>query len=149
MKFYESPIRIRFAHCDPAGIVFHPRYFDMLNALMEDFLRDVLEMNFVNMQRYGVGLPVAGIHCDFMAPGHVGDLCTGRIWIERMGKSSIRFAMTISLGEEMRLRCTETSVCVRAKEDGGLEPAPIPEEIRTRLSPYLMESESETLQFRS
>ena len=31
---FERPRRIRFAHCDPAGIVFFPQYLVMLNNLV-------------------------------------------------------------------------------------------------------------------
>ena len=31
-KVFEQPLRIRWNHCDPAGIVYHPQYFVMLNT---------------------------------------------------------------------------------------------------------------------
>ena len=40
-KVFEKPIRVHFSNCDPAGIVFHPQYFVLINELMEDFLEDV------------------------------------------------------------------------------------------------------------
>ncbi len=34
---FERPVRIRFSHCDPAGIVFFPQYLVMTNdVLVED-----------------------------------------------------------------------------------------------------------------
>ncbi|MEA3125938.1 MAG: 4-hydroxybenzoyl-CoA thioesterase [Caballeronia sp.] len=30
---FEQPVRIRFSHCNPAGIVFFPQYLVMTNAL--------------------------------------------------------------------------------------------------------------------
>ena len=30
------PQKVRFQHCDPAGIVFYPRYFEMLNTTIEE-----------------------------------------------------------------------------------------------------------------
>lgn len=41
-RAYRSTILIRFAHCDPAGIVFFPRYLEMFNNLIEDWCRDEL-----------------------------------------------------------------------------------------------------------
>ena len=26
--------KVRFQHCDPAGIVFYPRYFEMINSVV-------------------------------------------------------------------------------------------------------------------
>ena len=41
---FERPLRIRFAHCDPAGIVFFPQYLVMINNLVEDWVTDALGM---------------------------------------------------------------------------------------------------------
>ena len=38
---YRATVLVRFAHCDPAGIVFFPRYMEMFNNLVEDWCRDV------------------------------------------------------------------------------------------------------------
>ena len=37
---------VRFGHCDPAGIVFFPRYFEMLNELVEDWFAQALGLPF-------------------------------------------------------------------------------------------------------
>ena len=39
---YTRHIRIEFNHCDPAGIVFYPRYFEMTNSVVENFFADVV-----------------------------------------------------------------------------------------------------------
>ena len=46
-KVFEKPIRVHFSNCDPAGIVFHPQYFVLINELMEDFLEDVAGGGFI------------------------------------------------------------------------------------------------------
>ena len=45
------PIDIRFTHCDPAGIVFYPRYFELINGVVEDCCAQGLGMSFHEMQR--------------------------------------------------------------------------------------------------
>ena len=32
-----SQVEVRFRHCDPAGIVFYPRYFEMINDFVEEW----------------------------------------------------------------------------------------------------------------
>ena len=34
--------KVRFEHCDPAGIVFYPRYFEMINGTVEDWFEEDL-----------------------------------------------------------------------------------------------------------
>ena len=48
-KVFEKPIRVHFSNCDPAGIVFHPQYFVLINELMEDFLEDVAGVGFIEI----------------------------------------------------------------------------------------------------
>ena len=51
-------ILIRFAHCDPAGIVFFPRYLEMFNDLIEDWCREELGVSFAEIHEgRGWGIP--------------------------------------------------------------------------------------------
>ncbi|MCE9680901.1 acyl-CoA thioesterase [Halomonas alkalisoli] len=38
--------KVRFQHCDPAGIVFYPRYFEWLNSVVEDWFAEVVGHDF-------------------------------------------------------------------------------------------------------
>ncbi len=38
---YHRPVQIEFNHCDPAGIVFFPRYYEMVSSVCENFYKDV------------------------------------------------------------------------------------------------------------
>lgn len=67
-KVFEKPIRVHFSNCDPAGIVFHPQYFVLINELMEDFLEDVAGVGFIEIRRYGVGFPVVSVKTQFTKP---------------------------------------------------------------------------------
>ena len=40
MPAYQREVLVRFAHCDPAGIVFYARYFEMINGVVEDWVRE-------------------------------------------------------------------------------------------------------------
>ena len=34
---FTRSVTVRFSHCDPAGIVYFPHYFDIFNGLIEDW----------------------------------------------------------------------------------------------------------------
>ena len=38
---HPNSLPIRFRHCDAAGIVFYPRYFEMMNDLVEDWFAEL------------------------------------------------------------------------------------------------------------
>ena len=87
---FERRERVRFGHCDPAGIVFYPRYFEMLNALIEDWVSEGLGVDF--SQLLGprrVGLPTVHLETDFPRISRRGDTLIQRIAITRLGRSSL------------------------------------------------------------
>ena len=49
---------IRFSHCDPAGIVYFPRFFDLLHHAMEDWFTHGLGERFSALvMEKGLGTP--------------------------------------------------------------------------------------------
>jgi 4-hydroxybenzoyl-CoA thioesterase len=82
--------RIRFSDCDPAGIVFYPQYFVMLNDLVEDWVDNALGLGYrkIIIDRK-VGLPTVRVDADFRAPSHMGDTVTLSLVVERLGGRSL------------------------------------------------------------
>lgn len=146
-KIFEVPVLIRFAHCDPAGIVFHPQYFTIFNGVVEDFFREVVHIPFMELFRHDVAMPVVGIHCDFVNPSRPGDECVAKLWVEKLGRSSVRLAMTLTCAGQERLRMTETMVCVTV--DGALKSAPIPTAFREAMQPYVAGEDVKPLALRA
>jgi len=48
MAVFERDIQVRFAHCDPAGIIFYPRYFEIIKEKWSD-----LEISFAKIVKVG------------------------------------------------------------------------------------------------
>ena len=102
---YERDKLIRFHHCDPAGIVFYPQYFVLMNELVEDWFDDGLGHPFSTFHgAERLGLPMAHLECDFFAPSRVGDRLKFRLEVEKIGNSSMTLAVTASHGGIVRIR---------------------------------------------
>ena len=43
--------KVRFQHVDYAGIVFYPRFLEMLNCLVEDWFEEAIDRPFSKMQQ--------------------------------------------------------------------------------------------------
>ena len=72
---FVSRQRVRFAHVDAAGIVFYPRYFEMLNAAVEEYFGAVVGMDFADIHLVRrLGVPTVRLEADFAGPSHLGDL---------------------------------------------------------------------------
>jgi 4-hydroxybenzoyl-CoA thioesterase len=41
MMLFSINQKVLFKHCDPAGIVFYPRYFEMINDCVEAFFDEI------------------------------------------------------------------------------------------------------------
>jgi 4-hydroxybenzoyl-CoA thioesterase len=70
---FRRPRLIRFSDCDPAGIVFYPQYFVMLNGLIEDWVNEGLGLSYHGLvAQRRIGLPTVKLDVDFRAVSRMG-----------------------------------------------------------------------------
>lgn len=75
MATHRHPVRIEWSDCDPAGIVYYPRYLAMFDASTMALFRQVLGMTKPQMlKHYGiVGTPMIETRATFHLPSTFGD----------------------------------------------------------------------------
>ncbi|WP_058283001.1 acyl-CoA thioesterase [Ruegeria denitrificans] len=132
---FEFHQKVLFKHCDPAGIVFFPRYFEMINDCIEAFFDQGLNVPFHDLHREGA-LPTAQIQTQFPAPSRHGDQLIFQLQINRVGNSSATYTMTARCGNGGRLTCSATLVHIDA--DG--RPEAWPDTIRWKLGSFMGEA---------
>jgi 4-hydroxybenzoyl-CoA thioesterase len=124
---------VRFAHCDPAGIVFFPQYFVMLNGVVEDWFTEGLGINYATLiSERRVGLPTVSLQCDFVAPSRMGEHITFSLSVARIGKRSINLDIACTGpdgGPRLRMRqvLVTTSLATHQSMD-------IPSDVRSALA---------------
>lgn len=108
---FERPLRIRFAHCDPAGIVFFPQYLLMVNDLVEDWVGEGLGVPYAELigQRR-IGMPTVSLQCEFTAVSRMGDDVTLALSVQRMGGKSLTLLHGCRCGDEQRMRVRQVLV---------------------------------------
>ncbi len=126
---YTRTTPVEFNHCDPAGIVFYPRYFEMTNSVIENFFAEMLDWPFAAMMAAGAGVPTARLETTFHAPSRLGDRLEWRLSLTRLGRSAVDLALTAVMGGQLRVSVALTLVHVVAGR-----PAPWPDPVRTRLT---------------
>jgi 4-hydroxybenzoyl-CoA thioesterase len=105
--------KVRFQHCDPAGIVFYPRYFEMINSVVEDWFEEVVHHDFNQLHvESGTGVPTAAIDTQFHAPSRLGELLTFELNVEAIGHSSLSLQIVAYCGEQKRLTSCSTLVYI-------------------------------------
>lgn len=130
---YVKTIPIEFNHCDPAGIVFYPRYFEMTNSVVENFFSDVLGTSFAEItMRRGNGVPTVRIEANFVAPSRLGDRVEFTLDVLTIGKSSVSFRIAGSMLGQARLSVDLTLVWIGTQ--GRAEPWP--EALRCALTTF-------------
>jgi 4-hydroxybenzoyl-CoA thioesterase len=133
-RAWRTVVPIRFSHCDPAGIVYFARYFDMLNGVVEDWFSEALGIDYHEMigpRRIGLGYVSAS--ADFTKPGFMGDKLECVVVVHRIGRTSLTLHIHALRGTASvfvsRLVIVTTSL-------DSHEPVPLPADLRAALERY-------------
>lgn len=138
---YRAEILVRFGYCDPAGMVFYPRYLEMFNNLVEDWCRDGLQFSFFELHKVaGHGLPTVHLEVDFIAPSFLGETLTATLAVLKVGTSSISLEIILSGADgARRVRGTVVLVLIDTQQ---VRPMAIPEDLRQRILAYCIGTDS-------
>lgn len=127
--------KIRFSHCDPAGIVYYPNFFDMINSAVEDWFGDAIGLPFQTMHlERRLGFPIVDTRCQFVRPCHLGDMLDIDLSIARLGRSSIAFDIRGRVGGEEKFHADHKVALVSLDTFRSM---PIPDDLRGRMQPYV------------
>ncbi|MCB8820824.1 acyl-CoA thioesterase [Microvirga rosea] len=133
-RAWRTTVPVRFSHCDPAGIVYFARYFDILNGVVEDWFCECLGIDYHDMigpRRTGLGFVSAG--AEFTKPGFMGDHLDCAIVIERIGRSSLTFHIHATRAEEPILVARMVMVTTSLETHRSI---PLPDDLRAALERY-------------
>lgn len=128
-------IQVEWGHCDPAGIVFYPRYFEMFDASTAYLLQAASGMTKYDLlAHYGAaGFPMVDTGARFYIPSKFGDKIEIATTVTRFGRSSFDIDHKVMRGGNLLIEATEKRVWVSQGEDGTLKGQPIPETLAAQL----------------
>ena len=131
--------KIRFKHVDYAGIVFYPRFLEMLNDLVEDWFEEALDRPFSKIHETN-GIPTVDLKVQFKKAARLGETLTKNLWVIRLGSSSIQCGFEF-LDQDGKT-CLEGEVTLVNVEfvEGRdqIKSAPFNEEMKNNISKYIM-----------
>ena len=126
---------IRFAHCDPAGIVYFPRFFDLAHSTMEDWFASGLQQPLPDLIRdRRIGTPTVSVQCEFVKPLRMGDTLRFEMRVLKAGNASLQLAYSGKKDGVEHLRMVQT-IAFMALDGGGA--TPIPADLRPGIEEYL------------
>ena len=129
-------IRIEWCDCDPAGIIFYPRYFEMFDTSTTVLIERALGMKKIEyLKAYDfAGHPVVETRARFRIPTRYGDEVEIDTALIECGRSSFKLEHRLRKSGALAVEAFETRVWVirRADDPKRFASHPIPPEVLAR-----------------
>jgi 4-hydroxybenzoyl-CoA thioesterase len=104
-------VLVEWGHCDPAGIVFNPRFFEWFDGASSGIFAEIGVPVGELVRRYGIiGIPLVETRARFLRPARVGDVLTIESRIPRLKRSSFEVEHRLFNGGELAVEGYETRV---------------------------------------
>jgi 4-hydroxybenzoyl-CoA thioesterase len=113
---FRATRKVRFADCDPAGIAYYPRYFELCDGVVEDWCEEVLVPRRVLHLELGLALPTVDLRATFTAPSRLGDHLDISLNAQAIGRSSVQLLAEASCGGQARFTIQYTQVLMSMAE---------------------------------
>ena len=130
---HRRALTIEWGDCDPAGIVFYPRYFAMFDTSTCALFQAALGMTKIAWTRhYGIlGIPMVDTRAKFHIPSAYGDEVVIESRVSAFRRSSFDVVHRLLKPDgALAVEGFETRVwTVREAEGGRIRAAPIPPEV--------------------
>jgi 4-hydroxybenzoyl-CoA thioesterase len=135
---YRRQLKIEWGHCDPAGIVFNPRFFEFFDANSWLLFETALGLKQQHLaSTYGiVGIALVDARANFLKPAKFGDTIEIASQVSEFRRSSFDVEHRISIGGELAVEGGETRVwAARSADDPDrISAATIPKDVIARFS---------------
>jgi len=128
-------IHVEWGDCDPAGIVYYPRYFAYFDNCTAALFEAAGLPKHKMLKAYGiVGIPMVDTRARFLAPSHFGDDVIVESSITEWRRSSFDVQHKLFRREVLSVECSETRVwAVRSTADpDAIEGQAVPQDVIAR-----------------
>lgn len=130
-------VQIHWGDCDPAGIVFNPRYFEWFDASTAALFDAIGLRKPLVLEKFGgAGIPVVDTRARFLVPSKYGDEVTIVSRVTDIRRSSFDVRHELMRGDVLAVEGQETRVwTVRDPADPAkLKSAAIPDGLKDLMS---------------
>ena len=128
-------VRIEWGDCDPAGIIFYPRYFEIFDASTAMLFE--AKLGFTKFEMFKnlpfSGWPLVRTHARFIKPTRFGDDVEVASTIA-FGRSSFDVEHKLTLNGELCVECSDKRVWTLRDAEGRLKSHPVPEAVLAKFA---------------
>jgi 4-hydroxybenzoyl-CoA thioesterase len=130
--------RIYWGDCDPAGIIYYPRYFDIFDRCTTSVFERALGMNkreFLKVYAFA-GYPLVDIRARFLFPTAFGDDVIIETTLPDFRRSSFDLSHRLLKDGKVAVECSETRVWVVQDPNDAtrMKATPVPQEVIARFA---------------
>ena len=129
---FRHELRVRYAECDPQGVVFNAHYLAYFDTSVNELLRAACG-SYQAMLDHGVDIVVADARLRFRAPARFEEQLTLEIGVARLGSTSITSEHHITRDGDLLVEGVTRHVVV---DRCTLGKTPIPDWLRDQLVPW-------------
>jgi 4-hydroxybenzoyl-CoA thioesterase len=137
MRVHRKQIHVEWGDCDPAGIVYFPRYFEYFDACTNALFESAGLPKPDLLRTYGIiGIPLVEAHARYIAPSSFGDTLLVETSITEWKSSSFSVQHKLYRGEILAVEATEVRVWTArtGSDPKRMESRPIPREVIERFT---------------
>jgi 4-hydroxybenzoyl-CoA thioesterase len=130
-------LTIEWGHCDPAGIVFNPRFFEYFDWSTARLVHEALSLGSLDLaSAYGiVGIPLVDTRANFMRPSRYGEEIEIVSSVAAVGRSSFEVDHRLFNKGGLAVVGHEKRVwTIREADSGRLRAQAIPEDVVRKLN---------------
>jgi 4-hydroxybenzoyl-CoA thioesterase len=142
MGYLAVRVQVSWGDCDPAGIVFYPRFYAWMDMVSHVLARE-MGIGRERMMPPGpdlLGFPVVGTQAQYAQSARMDDVLEVRTWVSRVGRSSLSLRHEIVRvddgGEEVLVRGREDRVFTARDDAGVLRARELTQQMRLVLASY-------------
>jgi 4-hydroxybenzoyl-CoA thioesterase len=106
-------IHIEWGDCDPAGIVYYPRFFEWFDECTAALFEAAGLKKWDLVRGRGIVIPMVDTRSRFLIPSRFGDNVVVETAITRFGRSSFDVHHRMMKGADLAAECFETRVWTR------------------------------------
>src|SRR6266567_3351994 len=91
VNYLSVRVQVGWGDCDPAGIVFYPRFYAWMDAASHALAREmgIPRESMIPPGSDMLGFPVVGTQAKYIAPARMDDVLEVRMWVTRVGCTSL------------------------------------------------------------
>lgn len=130
-------IHIEWGDCDPAQIVYFPRYLEYFDACTTALFEKAGLPKSQMIKQYGIiGIPVVDLKTRFIAPSRYSEDVEVETAITEWKRSSFTVQHRLFKGDLLAVECLEVRVwtVISAKDAGKIEGKPVPQDVIKRFA---------------